>query len=88
MRQYMGSVLSRSPRILAKRLSEFKMIGLELPEQDARYSPNEPELAILIPHLVEYFKHPPCVKACSDEIVRSIVQLAQANRMKWTRYQV
>jgi hypothetical protein len=60
------------------------MVELELPERDTWYFPSEPELAILIPDLVECFKHPPRPRARCNEIVRAVIQLAEVNATKWT----
>jgi hypothetical protein len=80
--------MSRRCRVPAECLSEVKKTELRLPERHTWYFPNEPELAILIPSLVEHFKHPPRARTRSDEIVRTVMQFAEANPMKWTHHQV
>jgi hypothetical protein len=78
----------RRCRVPDKRLSEIKIAKSELSERDARYFPNDPELVIVIPHLVGYFKHPLRTRDLSDEIGRTVMQVVEVKRTKWTRRQV
>jgi hypothetical protein len=60
------------------------MTELQPSEQDTRYSPNETELVILIPHLMEYFRHSSRAQARNHEISAIVKVLEEVNPKKWT----
>jgi hypothetical protein len=51
---------------------DFRLSALGLPEQHARYFPTESEAEILVPHLIEYFKHRCHAKARKDETATTV----------------
>jgi hypothetical protein len=66
----------------------FRMSALGLPEQYARYFPTESEAGLLVPHLIEYFKHRRPGKTRKDETATTVRIREDLHLKKWTRRRV
>jgi hypothetical protein len=58
------------------------MTKLRLSERDTRYFSDETELAILIPHLLEYFRYSSHAQAHKNEISTTVKLLEEVNPKK------
>jgi hypothetical protein len=64
------------------------MTELQPSAQDTRYLPNETELAILAPHLMEYFRYSSRAQTRKDGISTAAKLLKEVNPKKWTDQRV
>jgi hypothetical protein len=64
------------------------MSALGLPEQYARYFPTVSEAELLVPHLIEYFKHRRRGKTRKDETATTVRIREDLHPKKWTRRRV
>jgi hypothetical protein len=64
------------------------MIPLRLPEQYAHYFPTESEAELLVPHLIDSFKHRCRAKTRKDETATTVRIREDLHPKKWTRRSV